>query len=232
MKKNHRKTRKKIGGNNKFRISNEKILSVIGEINQELNERCPGLSVQLRAMTGYATREINRSFNPRTSTNIYVLCLYFYEKCISTIEFNSPDENGDMMFESYTNVNMYNRKYNKLLRSILIIILNETKQLNVHINQLISIPMNFISAWSILSTYDAIYDTEDNTDFMNFKNAYMKRNKTEFKLKDLLTEAYEQDKGPVVLFLPINDVNVGKAIRVYYDLLFTKNTNLSLKCPT
>ena len=155
-----------------------------------------------------------------TDDDGYVLCLMHNENCISSIQVE-PDAAVSTMLEmnSFTNPSYESRKYNKLLRFVLIFIADaimcpgENKQRFTTIS---SHAVNPISAWLLMGYFDYyLQDADDPNLTSTWQN---KRN-----LKDAIwTHKYSCFE----ITIPLHRKNIDQAMNLISDLIHG-----DLKCP-
>lgn len=194
-------------------------LSKINELNKILQIKCPNLELKLNFLIQQPG--IVSTFY---RINYLTLCLYNQGNCVSSImckltnypyydvdeddpSYNKPIPNS-FEISSETNSSVQNRKFNKLLRAVLIIIGNDVIVNGTHIQNVLSEAINPISAWLLLTYYNAeIVDDEFKKFIKKIKN---KQDKSVDISKHLLNE-YMKDRRSVETRIELNDVNIRRA---------------------
>ena len=194
----------------------------INQLNTLLQQKCPNLSLNIN----------------HTNYNSLRLCLIYKTECISKIELEYNDIDKTMTIDSDTNREYEGNKYNKFLRSAVILIstlivcANEQK-----INLIRSVAINPISAWLLISNFQTTYtDVDDDEDeqgvFNNEKyDELLFKNKLKFKellFKLLPIDGYSE-LNAIIVKIPINEINIQNAINIL-TFLITSNEG-SLVCP-
>lgn len=171
----------------------------IDEINKELKPFA--LSIVLNYKDNLSG-QINHIYSFSKSINKLTLCLIkkagidncnnnspdAKQQCISSIELDIyEDEDSDQMkilceISSFTKKSCECRSYNTLLRSILVFIANAIKLGEQHVTTILSIPINNISIWLLVSSYytsNKYYEKVAGT--TNYKSTPVNYTPTDFK---------------------------------------------------
>jgi hypothetical protein len=137
--------------------------SAIQELNLLLKEKCTNLTLQLDYVYNMDVPVLTLNLsNPKS----LLLCLNNNEGCVSSILISIS--NSDIIISSDTLLRYENKKYNKLLRCVVIII---TKLLSDSFQNVISIAINPISAYLFMKLGGIIpHDDESNEPFFTFLN--------------------------------------------------------------
>jgi hypothetical protein len=129
-------------------------------IEQRLMEKCPEMSLSLNYqynLPGEIYSYYNRPF-------YLLLCLYFNGDCISSISIHIHRIIGNIIIleiSSQTKETYENRKYNKLLRAVLIMIMDDIKIQNTTIAYLYSNAETPISAWLLHNSFNGEIQNDD-----------------------------------------------------------------------
>jgi hypothetical protein len=198
-------------------ISEDKLYAAKEEINKLnilLKEKCSNLSLNLDYVYNLKGNVELYSESYLKDLNLLVLCLYNKNNCISSIELILENDNN-IVINSKTNQAFEGKKYNKLLRGVVIIILS----LIPNINKLVSYAGNIISAWLLIHYYNASIPPEIDENIKFYEFLEKKEDKT--LSKQLLEEFnYSSDNiFGLVLHIDINENNVEKAYKEVYNLL-------------
>jgi hypothetical protein len=146
----------------KIPIDLNKAKEYIDKINEIIKIKCPNLYINLDYIYNMSGYLVQYTLDP----NYLLLCLFNKDKgCISSIEllikiayFNSYS------ISSKTNSNFENKKYNKLLRCIIILLMPL-----LGLDHLNSFAINPISAWLLITYYNAtIPKIKDNNIFFKW----------------------------------------------------------------
>jgi hypothetical protein len=188
----------------------EKIINKINELNIQIKKKCENLKLDLINSFGYDDKIVQLGY----STDL-ILCLYYYDKCISSIILEINTNTNKITISSKTDKYFGNYKFNKLLRCIIILIgdllicnNNLTK-----ITAIKSIAVNHISAWLLISNFNVhIEDNDKLSTFESIKNLY-------------------DDGNELIITIPLSDENVEKAQQLFDKLVNTIGDD-TIKCPT
>ena len=195
-----------------------------------MKKKCSNLSLTLDYVYNLddsSTLDLFTPFNDQLSKGPYslVLCLYYGKShCVSSITIEINGVNGvngkELSIDSKTNDDYQNRKYNILLRSIIIIISN---YLSKDIKYIKSIAINPSSAYILMQHFggELFYDGDDsgNVQFLEFsekKGMSLYNPDTEYKK---LFELYEDEYSALTIKVELNPENIQKAYQKFDDLL-------------
>jgi hypothetical protein len=188
----------------------------IKEINNLLHTKCPNLQLEIdfiHHLAGNITK-----FSSNDNFNYLTLCLYDGLNCISSITISVLTNGTTIEISSKTHSNFEGKKYNKLLRAIIIVI---SKLLENTFENIISIAINPISAWLLITYFNAIItpEEEENEEFFKFLNekGYDISNIT----KSILTEYNEYKRGNfgMMLNIPLTEENILNAETKYEKII-------------
>lgn len=164
-KKNKRKNAKTIKhkGGGSFDISD--INGIVTVLNDLLQQKCPNLEIRVGMLTDMVGK-VN-VYSPKNKDTL-LICLYYNNDCIASIQL--VKNSGYVEIRSFTNEMYSNKKYNTLLRYILVIISNKIKINEIEINKLHSSATNPISASTLMKHFDSdpLLDYDNNPDLMYF----------------------------------------------------------------
>jgi hypothetical protein len=132
----------------KFSTS-EKTFEILRTLNELLKVKCRNLEIRvglMEEMTGSLSvfSEIKKSM---------LISLYNDNDCISSIQLNEF-ENGEIEIRSFTNTIHENKKYNTIIRCVLLLIGNTFTFNKIPITKVISHAVNIISAFSIIKNFE------------------------------------------------------------------------------
>ena len=202
-------------------INLDKTNEKITELNTKLQDKCPELSLKLDKyynLTG-SLSVYNKQYN-ENNTNL-VLCLYYNYNCVASIILNYKD-NGIIEIDSLTSKKMEGKKYNKLLRSIIVLLASSLVCGKTKIHTINSLAINPISAWLLIGYYDSTYTSDPPHLFDKFISENKEMNK-----RDLIFGAYKKDIN-LKIKVSITENNIDKATNIFNSLL--KNDSKSIKC--
>ena len=198
------------------------------ELNAFLQQKCSNLSLYLDYVYNHktdSTLELYERFIEEYSDGPYslVLCLYNDNHCISSITITI--DGIELSIDSRTHTDYESRKYNILLRSIIIII---SKYLSSDITYIKSVAINPASAYMLMQylggklfKYDGINLGHYNKKFLEFskeKGMPLYQPDTDYKK---LFELYKKQGTFEVLVIEVelNDDNIQNAYNKFHDLL-------------
>jgi hypothetical protein len=205
-------------------ISNVK--APLEHLNSLLKIKCPNLEIEFDYM--YNLKNVIPSLSNSPNYNDLTLCLYYNdgetENCNSSIKCIKEKDGIELV--SKTNLDFINKKYNKLLRAVIIIISkfitikNHSTGIITQINKIYSDAHNPISAWLFINSFNAQPDSNKFSKFIN-----------ERPLTFELFEEYIYGKKPTLkTYIEINEINIDKAKEIFDSLLSNSDTDIGLKC--
>ena len=195
------------------------IYSVLDNLDRKIKNKCPELSLKLDyryKLTG----EISSFYR---NLQGLLLCLYYKGDCISSISLTYDGEET-MYIDSYTKTQMEGKKYNKLLRCIVIIICSTLFCNGKKIINITSIAANPISAWLLISNFVTEVNNIDYQRLLNEKN-------TNVLSKEDIFDLYQSHRDlEIIIKIPLDKININKAYQLIDNLL--KNESISsIICP-
>ncbi len=180
----------------------------ISSLNEILHKFCKDKNIRIEINYTYAFD------NPTTyggyQHNQLLLCLMYNDKCVSSInfEFNEGEENF-LEISSLTSPAFQNKKYNKLLRSILVgVIYFLDPSRNIKFFR--STAMNAVSAYTLLQLYsDVIIRREKNQAIYKYLDSIGKdvsfiKTLSVSQIKEIYSII---ERNELVIDVPINDTN-------------------------
>ena len=176
---------------NSFRMKDNLSLNqTLEDINKQIQTKCPELNVELLYKNGDRDYELQLKYNTEIISTVQ---LYYH--------YHDRDEKTyDVMIDRDTKKKYENRKYMKLLTSITIQIINLIEK-NKKIKNIVSFAINPISYY-LLNIYKIIV-TKDKTIIYNDND-----------IKENI-----ENRGGVVIYLPINRENIEIAKNIFSDLV-------------
>jgi hypothetical protein len=178
----------------------------INEINQMLREKCDNLYLDVGYL--YHMHIPNGVFAQMGNIyeNYFTICLNNDVGCVSSITFNILEYSyGEIEFESATLKEYEGRKYNKLLRCVLILI---AKRINDEIDTIVSTAINPISAHLIMKYFNGNAKPQDNYNLY----AFIKRNNlSETNLMDAIKAYYADGNKVVNITVDLTPENIANA---------------------
>ena len=213
--------------NTDFKINfSESMKSKLEQINQRIKTKCPGLSLVLDTISNLKGEITTYDENERLLSDKYlILCLYHNENCISSVGLNILVQKGcifSVAINSRTKEEYSGKKYNKLLRAVVIILFeNETNTQGFPIRLVKSTAESPISALLLIRDYD--------TEVIHKESPIMERPLS----FDYFIKMGMQPDGRgenLNIFVPINKSNIKKAYAILDLLLDTANSSRNITC--
>ena len=192
----------------------------IKELNELLKLKCSNLSLNLDYV--YKLKGTIAIYTEPADVDTLILCLYNNNNCVSSIELGL-DLDGNLHINSKTISEFEGKKYNKLLRGVVIIIAS----LIDGIQLLVSDAMNPISAWLLFTYYNAVIPPDANKDFYEFVSKQDDKTITQKLLKDF----NDYTNFEIELFIELNKTNVQKAYDEFHKLIDDGyDPSIQIKC--
>jgi hypothetical protein len=217
------RTRRKGGTIHAKNVQLSDAQAIIAGINQRLAQRCPDLSIQIgtvatiESSTKTATQYtmVRGSITRNRSAKI-LLCLNKSGMCISSIEIYPMPYEDFININSRTATSEEGKKYNKLLRTVLVLIAGSIRG----VRRIHSIAVNPISAWLLINNYqvDINRDTH-NAEFL----AFLEENHSASPISiSILGEYYATHSQPMVsIYVPLTEYNRSQANMQLHTLIRT-----------
>jgi hypothetical protein len=143
-------------------MSIQRTHSLIKELNEQLHQKFPALTMELGAFSVMSARENVSFYEKNTTLPDLLLCLNITKNgkihCISSISCKINE--GEMEISSKTHRDYEGKKYNLLLRSAMILLAHYIRP----ITQIVSRAINPISAFSMVKYFNA--HSEDLDEYM------------------------------------------------------------------
>jgi len=186
-------------------LSNAK--RIVDQLNAVLQPKCPGFHLYIDYITSfprdssvslYTDLFINSFFQPQI-----VLCLFTGNNCVSSITIKVTGT--EMTIDSRTNKPYMERKFNKLLRAVAIII---SKSLNERAERLVSSAENVISALLMIKRFNAVPRNGD----ISSKTVAPE------KLDKVIKEHFDH-VGGMETCVELNEENIANATSVFHETI-------------
>ena len=132
----------------------------IGQLNDIIHDRKCGFELSLDYI--YESKSSEMSIFSSPSPTVLVLCLTLGDQCISSIMLDI--DSNYLVISSKTKEEYQGRKYNTLLRCVVMII---AQSLSPIITSVMSFAINPISAYLLVQKFDGIITTDTYEDFIN-----------------------------------------------------------------
>jgi Leucine-rich repeat (LRR) protein len=199
--------------------------SIIEDLNRRIALKCNNLSIQLGDRTVFTEIDLHdeqQSLDP----NQVNLCLYYNQRCISSIVYASRYVDGHgwgLEIMSTTDAKHANNKYNVLLRGVLILVASQL--IDPHtggpMSFVISLAMNPISVWVFVKHFNAIIIKPTNLPFTE-----------ETMTKEGIMQYFKDNDGVLVhTLIQLTKENIDNANTRILNLLSTAEPS-GFKCPS
>jgi len=212
--------------NIKFRKLSE--LSNCASLNiDEINIKLDELNLLLQKKEPHLSLKLNKTYLlPGNITsyfqepNMVLLCLYYNDDCVSSIGLQFK-KNNIIEISSRTLKSMEGRKYNKLLRSIILIISTIILCNQQKIEYIYSAAENPISVWLLISNFNCIV-TDEIKGFVKVETSSEDNPYTQKELSDDFKEGFMEE---IEILVPINEElargreNIEKAYTLFEKLV-------------
>ena len=212
-----------------FRIDTELVQKKLASLNNQLQRKCPALS--LRFGKGHELPGDIELFGFYSDTDTgaketknlflwgeWLLCLYYEGNCVSSIKLNFVfDEKTEIVIESKTHDSYQRKKYNTILRVVLLLLAEYIvcKDDGDAPKVVQSLAINPISAWVLLNNFDVIIEGSSPVSFEEYREL------TEApSLKELIFGFYKKydAEADLSLQIPLNHKNIAKALEMFKTL--------------
>jgi hypothetical protein len=226
--KKNKKIYKKYLGGSAFDIS--EAIDLLNNLNRSLQEKCVNLEIRIGMITEM-TGQLH-VYSPKSKKSL-VICLYYNNDCISSIQLVI---NNGIEIRSFTDEMYSGKKYNTLLRCVLLILANKIKFNGEPINMLYSSATNPISAHLLMKNFNLRPSSrDDNFEFTYFIDNKYKGDKE--NINDVVNkfyEAYPRKDIPILFDIFLTDELIDKSLENFK--LLTGEINQSdistqIKCP-
>jgi disulfide oxidoreductase YuzD len=193
-------------------ISLDSAKQIINELNTELNKTCPSFKLNIDYVFNLKEESTVVSFADFLTTvpDDLLLCLFNDNKCVSSVSINISKDTLDIT--SKTHIRYEGRKFNKLLRSVIIII---AKNLDESIQFIKSSAINPISAFLMLKSFNAISKNDEGEIILDktstFENIKTAIEESEYSNIDSIVELNEEniENAKAVFNSTIESINCG-----------------------
>jgi hypothetical protein len=200
----------------------------LDSLNEKLQTKCPHLLIKLNHFFDYKESMPRYSEHNHVcvgcrfyDTLILALCTIPQEKCISTIEI-AFSSTGEVLINSKTDTEDEGKKYNKLLRSVLLIIGNKIE----NAQYIKSIAVNPASAWLLLKYSKASIEPGNHFEEYLQQNNYSLESITQEILKDY----YDAKNKPIHLIVPLNKTTADNSNKEFMKLVADESIANEIKC--
>ena len=224
-------------GGSIFNISS-KTTELLDILNTLLKKKCSNLEIRVGMMTEMVG-EIN-AYSKKLKNSI-LICLYYNNNCMASIQLNSIEGGTMVELRSFTNEMYEGNKYNSLLRYILMVIGNTITFNGNPITKVISDAINPISYYLIMKNFDIlplIIDNDGNeTDFGYFINKEYKQERKPGDIDIIIKKFYEKypSSAAIIFEIPLTNEELNNKsfdkIKMLVGEIDADNIEKQIKCP-
>lgn len=189
-------------------------------INSALKNKCDkALSVSVYSGSELTPDRISMTFD-KTHHIDFIICLNYLQECISSISCKINPEEHYVEFSSKTQSNYESRKYNLLLRSILILLCpyityNDKQPIHKIISRAINPASIYLMAKYFYATNDKLYEYMDQNELTN--DTLTPSAIEDFYSNDLSDIEDEQDEEKLARYFK-NNKDIGNPILLTIEL--------------
>jgi hypothetical protein len=176
------------------------VKEIIKSLNIELIKKCPGFRINIDYILNFENHSSITLYNNVAKPYKLLLCLFYGNNCVSSLTIGFY-ENDEIHINSETNLQYKERKFNKLLRSVIIII---GKSLDS--NFVVSESINPISAWLMVNSFNAISKNELGETVIDKTTSFD-------KIKPII------DSTVVMSVVVLNDENIANAQQKFHEII-------------
>ena len=184
--------------------------SVIDDLNIELNKTCPDFKINIDYVLNLKDPSLVTSYEEPNPSSL-LLCLFNNNNCVSSLSIKFYESNN-MTISSRTSKYYEGRKFNKLLRAVLLII---AKEINKKCQIINSYAINPISAFVMIKRLNAEFKgrilLNKNSSFEDIKT-FMDSNPDEGLLTKTELNAENIQNATAVFFETIREINCGPLV--------------------
>ena len=200
-----------IFGGSPFDLSN--VPKVLTELNQILHKNCPNLNLRVGMLTDLPGELY--VYSPKAKGSV-LICLYYNRNCIASIQLVIND--GYVELRSFTNETYAGKKYNSLLRYVMVVVVPSINLRGTPVTKVHSSATNPISAHFLMKHFHSfpIMDEDNNADFVYFieKVYKTKRESNDMhKVVDAFYQKYAGSNLSIDFEIPLTDELKEKSLR-------------------
>lgn len=176
------------------------VKEIIESLNIELIKKCPGFRINIDYILNFEDHSSITLYGDVAKPYKLLLCLFYGNNCVSSLTIGFYENGTEIHINSETNIQYKERKFNKLLRSVIIII----GQL-LGPNFVVSESINPISAWLMINSFNAISTNELGETVIDKTTSFD-------KIKTIIDSSVDRMVKSVVV---LNDENIENAQNVF-----------------
>ena len=189
-----------------IRLQNlDTVKEIIESLNIELIKKCPGFRINIDYILNFEDHSsITLYGNNVDNPYKLLLCLFYGNNCVSSLTIGFVENGSEIHISSETNIQYKERKFNKLLRSVIIII---GKTLGS--NFVVSDAINPISAWLMVNSFNAVSKND-------FGETIIDKTTSFNKIKPIIDSTVDRMVTAVVA---LNDENIANAKQKFNEII-------------
>jgi hypothetical protein len=178
---------------------------IITVLNADLHHTCPDFSLNIDYVFSLPDPSLVSSYSENVKASKLLLCLFLDNNCVSSLEIDIEDAHNKINISSKTNDLYQERKFNKLLRAVVIII---AQAIEPTIQIIVSEAINTISAYLMIHSFNAVYNDEQGVPILDKNSTY-----------DEVFAAMKKAIGYIDSTVYLTDENIQNAVAVFTETI-------------
>ena len=190
--------------------------NILRELNYIIEEECNDIQLHLDYVHNMKDKVFSFS---NAAPNDLVLCLYYKDECISSIELIPKEDKKKIDINSFTETAYEGKKYNKLLRIAAFLIVS----ILIPVFPIMSsVAINPISAWLTIHTLNGRVVTKDDENRSWVRFIKSKYGDSPYRItNELIREYFDESEEALVVNVEVNDENVMNAMEQFRQIVQT-----------
>jgi hypothetical protein len=178
--------------------------AIINDLNTDLHLTCPNFSLNIDYVFSLPDPSLVTAYSENIRASKLLLCLFIGNNCISSLDLDIGDVRHEISISSRTYKPYEARKFNKLLRSVSIII---AKAIDPTMQFVTSDAINPISAYLMIHSLNAVYKDNQGHPILDKNSTFDEISAEMKKTKDIESS------------VELNDENIQNAVDVFNDTI-------------
>jgi hypothetical protein len=180
---------------------------IITDLNADLQHTCPGFILNIDYIFRLRDQSLITTFSMPFNANALLLCLFNENNCVSSLEIDIGSLSKKFLtIFSRTDELYQERKFNKLLRAVVIIL---AKAIAPEMQYVVSNAQTAASAYLMIHSFNAIYKDRANKIILDKNSTY----------NEVLSGMEASDTRIIISEVELNDENIQNAISVFNETL-------------
>lgn len=176
---------------------------IVTDLNVDLHHTCPNFSLNIDYVFSLPDPSLVTAYSENVKASKLLFCLFFDNNCVSSLEIDIVDVMNKIIISSRTNELYQERKFNKLLRAVAIII---ARAIDPTMQIVTSEAVSAISAYLMIHRFNAVYKDEQGVPILDKNSTY----------DDVLAEM-KKPIGYIESTVDLTDENIQNAITVFNE---------------